>query len=97
MSSILDNAGERNDPELLAKECAQYGLPVSLGSLLRHLRGNFAATFGAKDSLLEVLESRLNRGVAAVIAGEDAEYVLACLDPHAQHRDEERNPFLKGA
>lgn len=50
------------DDEALAGECARYGLYVSLRALLRHLYGNYAATMGAKDSTIRILEERATDG-----------------------------------
>ena len=62
MASVTDhlpNADELTEDELLEAECARYGLPTSLHTLLRHLRNNFAALTGAKDAIVEAMQVKL--------------------------------------
>lgn len=48
-----------DDQEALKTECEAYGLPVSLTALLRHLYGNMAATLGANEYRIQLLEEKL--------------------------------------
>lgn len=61
-----DDAAERidchrgDDAELLARECAMYGIePPSLRALLRHIYSNAGAAMGAQEGTIAILRRRL--------------------------------------
>ena len=84
------------EEELLQQECEKYGLPVSLDYLLRHIRGNHAATLGATQSSIEILEFRIHKAVQALLEQPEREIrdeLLIKLDPHGHFRDPILSPY----
>lgn len=77
--------------ELCEAECRKYGIePARLDLLLRHLDGNFRATYGAKDWMIQKLKkSCLLRdeelvGTQAELAARDAELAEARAENEEQ-------------
>lgn len=50
----------------LAEKCAEFGLPPSFDTLMRHIENNHAATVGAQRSHIESLERQLAVAVEAL-------------------------------
>jgi hypothetical protein len=67
----------------LAEKCAEFGLPPSFDTLMRHIENNHAATYGAQRSHIETLERQLAGAVAALSVAQEA---LAQVTPPYSER-----------